>query len=124
MKPNPGFINSDQRLNIRFENTTVVEKDVTKKYIPQRFTLELSSAWSGNGPYTQAVTLSGYELTANTKVDLDCSGSVLNALRENGTWAIYIENNDGVLTAYAIGEKPAAAVTVQATVYETNKKEG
>ena len=124
MKPNPGFINSDQRLNIRFENTTVVEKDVTKKYIPQRFTLELSSEWSGSGPYTQAVTLSGYELTANTKVDLDCSGSVLNALSENGTWAIYIENNDGALTAYAIGEKPNAAVTVQATVYETNKKEG
>ena len=124
MIPNLGFINHDQRLNVKFENTTVVDKDLTKKYIPQRFTLELSAAWEGSGPYTQAVTLTGYELTENTKVDLECSGEVLNALSANGTWAIYIENNDGVLTAYAIGSKPAAAITVQATVYETNTKEG
>ena len=120
MRLNLGFINDDQRLPVSLQNTQVVEKDLTKKYIPQRFTLTLSAEWSGSGPYAQPVSLSGYTLTKDTKVDLECAGEVLSALSANGTWAIYIENNSGVLTAKALGAKPNAAITVQAVVYETN----
>ena len=35
--------------------------------------------------------------------------------------AIYIANNNGTFTAYAVGEKPTADLSVQVTVYEVKE---
>lgn len=32
--------------------------------------------------------------------------------------ALYIENNNGVFTAYAVGEKPTVALTIQVSITE------
>ena len=66
----------------------------------------------------QTITISGYTITSNSKVDLQPSAEVLAQLIDNGVSALYISNNNGTLTAVAVGEKPSAAMTIQATIEE------
>ena len=82
-------------------------------------TLTLSESWSGEGPYTQAITVSGYTVTENTLVNLMCGSEAINAMVMSGTSNIFVSNNNGTLTAYAIGAKPTASITVQAVLSET-----
>lgn len=93
--------------------------DIGGKVLDKVATLTLPASWSGNGPYTQTVTVAGYELTANTKVDLMCNEAAINTMTASGTNIIYVQNNNGTLTAYAIGAKPTASITVQAVLSET-----
>lgn len=87
-----------------------------------RESITLSTSWSGLNPYTQSVTLSsGASITGNTKVDIQPDATVIAQMVEDGTQALYIENNNGTLTAYAIGGRPTASLTVQITYYETTQ---
>jgi len=81
-------------------------------------TINLGTSWGGNDPYTQSVTVTGTTITANSKVDLQPDSSVMEQLTTDGVTALWIENNNGVLTAYAIGGSPSVAMTVQCTVTE------
>lgn len=78
----------------------------------------LSTAWVGNAsPYTQTVNITG--TTANSKVDLEPNATVLGQMATDKVTALYIENNAGTLTAYAIGKQaPSAQMTVQASITE------
>ena len=80
--------------------------------------IALSAAWSGSGPYTQSVTVTGAAVTAASKVDLQLTAAQLAALLTAGVTALVVENNAGTLTAYALGAAPSAAMTVQCTVTE------
>ena len=93
--------------------------EIESKVLDKVATLTLPANWSGNGPYTQSVTVAGYEMTANTKVDLMCNEAAINTMTASGTNIIYVQNNNGTLTAYAIGAKPTASITVQAVLSET-----
>ena len=77
------------------------------------------TGWSGNDPYTQTITVSGYTTTANTKVDLVCDASVISKMAESATNIMYVVNNNGTLTVYAHGGKPNENLTVQAILSET-----
>lgn len=89
----------------------------SKAYKPKYKELTLSTSWSGNeSPYSQSVTVAG--ATANTKVDIQPSTTVLAQMIEDGTTALFIENNNGILTAFAIGKKPSTQLTVQVTLTE------
>lgn len=78
-----------------------------------------STTWTGNSsPYTQTVTLSSYTVTANTKVDVQADATTLAALAIVGTTQLFISNNNGTLTLYAIGNKPTSALTLQVTCTE------
>lgn len=81
-------------------------------------TLE-SASWSGSDPYTQTVTLSGYTVTANTRVDIACDYNALNAMAADGITTLYFENSNGTITAYSVGAAPSSDVTVFANIYET-----
>ena len=82
-------------------------------------TLSLPTAsWAGSGPYTQTVTITG--ITVNSKVDIQIDETALGVLIDSGTSAIWIENNNGTLTAKAMGEKPNANLSVQVTITEVS----
>ena len=81
-------------------------------------TITLSLSWSGSGPYTQTVTVSGATISSNSKVDLQPTPAQLAQLISDGVEVIVIENNAGTLTATAIGATPSTALTVQCTVTE------
>ena len=77
-----------------------------------------TASWTGSGPYTQTVTITG--ITVNSKVDIQMDATALGVLIDSGTSAIWIENNNGTLTAKALGEKPNANLSVQVTITEVS----
>lgn len=100
-----------------------VGKDVPSNAVftdtkPSKLSISLSATWSGDGPYTQTVTISGYTITANSKVDLQPNADQIAQLIEDGVQALFIANNNGTLTAYAVGAEISAAMIIQCTVME------
>lgn len=83
------------------------------------FNITLDTSWSGSSsPYTKSVTLPGYTVTSNTRVDLFCDATNVNKLVADGVGRIYIVNDNGTLTAYATNAKPASSIVVQAVALE------
>ena len=89
--------------------------DVTHP-LPRAASVSLGASWTGAGPYTQAVTLAG--VTAHSKVDLQPDAAAISQLIADGVQALYLVNNNGTLTAWAVGACPTAALTVQAVITE------
>lgn len=81
-------------------------------------TITIPASWSGSGPYTRVVTVSGAVITNNSKVDLQPDAATLQQLIDDGVSALYIRNNNGTLTAYAIGAAPSVQLAVQCVVTE------
>ena len=76
----------------------------------------LASAWEGTeSPWSQVVSVAG--ATKNSLVDLQPSVEQLTIFHEKDL-AFVTENDDGVITVYAVGDKPMADYTIQATVTE------
>ena len=76
----------------------------------------LASAWKGTeSPYSQVVTIEG--TTENTQVDLTPSVAQLVIFHQKDL-AFVTENDDGVITVYAIGDKPMNDYTMQVTLTE------
>jgi len=72
--------------------------------------------WKGaTSPYSQVVEVEG--ITIRSKVDLLLDADQLELLRAKEA-AFTTENEDGVLTVYAIGQKPEWDFTFQAAVTE------
>ena len=76
----------------------------------------LSANWVGtSSPYSQVVEIDG--VTENSQVDLTPSIEQL-CIFYNKDLAFVTENDDGVVTVYAIGQKPANDYVIQATLTE------
>ena len=86
-----------------------------------KLSLTLAAAsWTGSAsPYTQGVTITGG--TATSQVDIQADAAAIQQMLDDGTNAIYIANNNGTFTAYAVGEKPTADLSVQVTVYDVKE---
>lgn len=78
--------------------------------------IRLTDTWDGNGPYTQEVSLDG--VTPRSKVDIQPDAGVFASLLLDGVTALWVQNDNGVLTACALGAAPSDAMTVQCTVTE------
>lgn len=75
------------------------------------------SGWTASGDdFTQAVSIP--EAGASSKVDLQPDAATIAALVDSGTLGLYIQNDNGTFTAYAIGAAPSIDLTVQATLTE------
>lgn len=75
-----------------------------------------ASKWVGaSSPYSQVVTIAG--VTENSQVDLTPSVEQLAIFHEKDL-AFVTENVDGVVTVYAIGQKPTNDYTMQVTITE------
>lgn len=109
-KPTPADIGTYTKTEI---NTLLTNKE----NIIKKTTVTLSTNWLGSSsPYTQIVTISG--TTPNSKIDLQSDATVIQQMIDDEVVALYIVNDNGVLTAYAMGEKPTAKITVQAIITE------
>ncbi len=76
----------------------------------------LANRWVGNAsPYSQVVEIEG--VTENTQVDLTPSAEQLAVFHEKDL-AFVTENDGGVVTVYAVGQKPANNYTIQVTMKE------
>ena len=79
----------------------------------------LASNWTGeNSLYSQVVTIDG--ITERSKVDLLPSVEQL-AIFHNKDVAFVTENEDGVVTVYAIGDKPLLDYTMQVQITEVGE---
>lgn len=75
-----------------------------------------ASKWVGTAsPYSQVVTVEG--ATENSQVDLTPTVAQLAAFHQKDL-AFVTENEDGVVTVYAIGDKPMNDYTIQVTITE------
>lgn len=73
-----------------------------------------ASGWKGaESPFSQSVTVEG--ISTNSKVDLTADSGQMEKLMQT---IIYIENDDGAATAWAIGQKPAEDFTLTAFITE------
>jgi hypothetical protein len=78
----------------------------------------LANKWTGEtSPYSQVVAVKG--VTENSQVDLTPDVEQL-AVFHRKDLAFVTENEDGVVTVYAIGSKPTNDYTIQATITEVN----
>ena len=76
----------------------------------------LASKWVGEAsPYSQVVAVEG--VTENSQVDLTPDVNQL-AIFHHKDLAFVTENEGGVVTVYAIGEKPMNDYTIQVTITE------
>lgn len=74
--------------------------------------------WIGDSsPYSQVVEIDG--VTENSQVDLTPSIEQLVVFYEKDLGFV-TENEDGVVTVYAIGQKPENDYTMQVTITEVN----
>ena len=74
--------------------------------------------WVGTeSPYSQVVSIDN--ITENTQVDLTPSANQL-AIFHNKDLAFVTENENGVVTVYAIGQKPQNDYVMQVTLTEVN----
>lgn len=90
---------------------------------PRKGSVYLAAAsWSGSGPWTQTVTVSGMPsgggVTARSIVSLQPDATALNHMATVGCAAIFVTNNNGTLTATAIQKKPTGNLTIQCIVEE------
>ena len=75
-----------------------------------------AAGWKGAiSPYFQTVEIPG--ISENAMVTIQPEGELIAYLGENGT-ALSIDNDGGITTAYAIGEKPTIDLTVQVCLLE------
>lgn len=79
--------------------------------------ISLSATWSDADPiFSQSVTVQN--ASTNSKIDLQPDETLLQAMIADGVTALWIENNNGVLTAKCLGAALSAAHTVQCTITE------
>lgn len=78
----------------------------------------LADAWTGaNNLYSQVVSVEG--ATEYSQVDITPSVEQLAMFYEKDL-ALVAENEDGVVTVYAIGQKPTNDYTMQVTITEVS----
>lgn len=78
----------------------------------------LASAWEGSDRlWSQVVEIEGS--TEYSQVDLTPSAEQLTIFHEKDI-AFTTENDGGIITVFAIGDKPSNDYTIQATIIEVN----
>lgn len=96
----------------------VIGVEVSKQW-PDTGTIQLSASWLGGDPYYQSVTITGATADSTSRVDIYFTPAQLDALEQDGVRAVMIENDGGVLTAYAVGAAPSAAMTATCLIRNT-----
>jgi hypothetical protein len=99
------------------ENTYEIYDEVARASIPRSSTVTLlASNWEGNNNlYSQEVVIN--TVTANSKIDLYPSAAQIIELK-NAETALMIENNEGTIICWAIGNKPTNNLKISVLIQE------
>lgn len=109
----------EEQANVEVTNESIVSKGTGMVARIGEVTL-LASGWVGDtNPYSQIVNIEG--VTENSQVDLTPSVEQLMAFYEKDL-AFVTENDGGVVTVYAIGQKPQNDYTIQVTITEVQNE--
>lgn len=99
-------------------NGNIVGGAITKPTAKIAYIELLSANWVGDtSPYSQVVEIEG--ITPYSQVDLTPSIAQLVIFYEKDLGFV-TENEDGIVTVYAIGQKPENDYTIQVTITEVN----
>ena len=120
-----GDMPDDCNVQIDPEGEILTLEQIIKNVISQANKISavslLSNAWVGEAsPYTQVVDIQG--ATANSKIDLNPTVEQLNIFHEKDITFV-VGNNNGVITVYCIGQKPANDYTIQVSITEVKRYE-
>lgn len=110
-----GQVLNAEHLNHIENGIATLESRVSNVAVVGEVTLS-ASKWTSNGNlHSQVVSISG--VTENSQVDLTPSVEQLVVFYEKDL-AFVTENEGGVVTVYAIGQKPLNDYTIQVTITE------
>lgn len=103
--------------NIKVWINTAEEGTGIVPVLPRIASITLAAdGWTGSAePYSQVVEIN--TVTSATKIDLQPTASQIVSL-QNAEITLMIENNGGVVTCYAIGNKPVNSYTMQVLLQE------
>ena len=105
--------------NIKVWINTAEEGTGIVPVLPRISTITLrASGWNGNAePYSQVVEIA--TVTSASKIDLQPTAQQIVNL-QNAEISLIVENNGGVVTCYAIGNKPTVDYTMQVLIQEVS----
>ena len=108
---------SDYNYDTEWVDVSEQVRACIQSFMPKSTTISLPAAnWTGSAnPYSQVVTVNG--ATANSKIDLQPTALQIVEL-QNTDIALMADNNNGVITVYALGGKPKVNYTMQALITE------
>ena len=75
-------------------------------------TIDLTTSWSGNGPYTQTATVNGYTVTNDTMISVLPDADVLDQMINDGVAELFVTNSSGTVTVTAMANRPTTAMTL------------
>lgn len=112
----PVTLSSDEGMEVHFGEVMNVGYSTSPIWIAE---VSLpASAWEGSDRlWHQVVTIEG--TTECSQVDLTPSAEQLAIFHEKDI-AFTTENEDGIVTVFAIGDKPSNDYTIQATITEVS----
>ena len=107
-----------KKINFVLSDTTAENFTKNGNAAAKTFTATLSTSWSGSGPYTQTVTVSGLLEVDNPIVDAVLSSATSTAKAQRDAWALVdrITTAANSITAYAYDKKPTTAIPIQLKV--------
>jgi hypothetical protein len=76
-------------------------------------------SWEGEGPYTQSLSIS--DITVNSKIDMQADATTIANIVD-GEFSITIKNDNGIVTAYAVGKKPKFDLELTLSIIEVVKE--
>lgn len=78
-----------------------------------------ANEWIGSGElFAQEISVD--DSTEKSKIDLQPNNTVLMQMLNDGTTALYVSNDNGILVAYAMGVAPTVDITIQITITEVD----
>lgn len=107
-----------KKINFVLSDTTAENFTKNGQAAIKTFTATLSTSWSGSGPYSQTVTVSGLLAADNPMVDAVLSDTAATAKAQRDAWALVdrITTAANSITAYAYDKKPTTAIPIQIKV--------
>ena len=111
------YISVDSFILPKQKSVTLYGFEDTENADKPQWTEETDEDGNFLGRYKQEVTVSNAVITSNSKVDLNPTPEMLATFHAKDVTFV-VENDDGTITAYCIGQRPANTYIIPCTVTE------